>query len=73
MKLRGQGRNEALHPVLCREVVVGKPGRLNGVWEGSVQWNESGYSCRGVNPACELNELFGATGSGEVTNGVRER
>ena len=52
----GQGRNGALHPGLCREVVVGKPGGRNGVEEGSAQWNESGYSCRGVNPAYELNE-----------------
>lgn len=41
------GRNEALHPVFCKEVVVGKPGGRNGVVEGSAQWNESGYSCRG--------------------------
>ena len=44
----GQGRNEALHPVLCREVAVGKPGRRNGVVKGSAQWNKSGYSCRAV-------------------------
>jgi len=50
MKLRGQGRNEALHPVLCREVVVGKPGVRNGVGKGSAKWNESGYSFRAVQP-----------------------
>ena len=27
----GQSRNEALHPVLYREVVVGNPGGRNGV------------------------------------------
>ena len=52
----GQGRNEALPPVLCREVVVGKPGGQMEFERGQCNgMNRATLDVR-YNPAYELNE-----------------
>lgn len=53
-----QGRNGALHPVLCREVVVGIPGGRKELGRGQRNGINRATLVVRYNPAYELNELI---------------